>query len=77
MALAGRETELFNQNNGLVVMWCWLRDILSDCPDGLTDIRVSDMVVEHDQGVLDVVIKANVKTGRLNRSPSGRLTVDA
>lgn len=75
MALEGRETELFNQNNPLVVMWCWLRDMLEARSDGLTDCRVADLVAPHEIDVLDVVIKANVKTGRLSKSPHGRLTL--
>jgi hypothetical protein len=75
MSLERRETELFNQNNPQVVMWCWLRDMLEARPDGLSDCRVADLVAPHEVDNLDSVIKANLKTGRLSESPRGRLTL--
>lgn len=75
MALAGRETELYNQSNPLVVLWGFLRELLEDRPDGLSDCRLYDMVAANDHAALDAVVKANLKTGRLHQSPRGRLTL--
>lgn len=75
MRLHSRETELFNQNNPLVIMWCWLRAYLSEHEGGVSDIAVYDAVAEKDHGVLDAAINANLKTGRLKKSLRGILTL--